>query len=59
MCWLVTGAVNSTVMKAEQVGFFSKHDHEQIIIVAVGYVDRLRYPKRFDYVRDGVAVTDD
>ena len=46
-------------MKADQVGFFSKHDHEQIIIVAVGYVDRVRYPKRFDYVRDGVAVTDD
>jgi len=57
--WHFTGAVNSTVMKADQVWFFSKHDHEQIIVVAIGYVDRFRYPKRFDYVRDGVAVTND
>ena len=46
-------------MEADQVRFFSKHDHEQIIVVALGYVDRFRYPKRFDYVRNGVAVTDD
>ena len=38
---------------------FSKYYHEQIIVVASGYVDRFRYPERFDYVRDGVAVTDD
>jgi len=46
-------------MEPDQVWFFPKHDHEQIIVVAIGYVDRFRYPKRFDYVRDGVAVTDD
>jgi hypothetical protein len=46
-------------MKADQEGFLSKYDHEQIIIVAVRYVDRLRYSKRFDYARDSVAVTDD
>ena len=46
-------------METDQVWFFSKYDHEQIIVVARGYVDRFRYPKRFYYVLDGVAVTDD
>jgi hypothetical protein len=34
--WHVTGAVNSTVMEADQVWFFSKYYHEQIIVVALG-----------------------
>ena len=33
-------------MEADQVWFFSKHDHEQIIVVAFGYVDRFRYSTR-------------
>lgn len=55
----VTGAVSSTVTEADQVWFFSKQDDEQIIVVAPGYADRFRYSKRFDYVRDGVAVAYD
>jgi hypothetical protein len=46
-------------METDQVWFFSQQDHEQVIVVAIGYVDRFRYPKRFDYVWDGVAVKDD
>ena len=37
------------VMEADQAWFFSKHDHEQIIVVAIGYVDRFRYPKRYEF----------